>query len=360
MKSVRYVGAGAYLPPRVIKNEKLVRAIPGWSADRIEQRTGIAERRYLWDFDPDAGEAIAPDAGDSQQLRGNTDMAEAALRSALDSAGLSPQELDGIYLVTSTPDEINFCRDVVEIHRRLGLRSDAFALLVDSGCGGAVYMIDMAQKLILSGQAKTIAVVASTLASPFMHRETFTSPMPGNPKINAYLSFYMFGDGAGAVILRGDAGSKVGMQASTSATDHPELVIHRAGGAQLPPSRATRADNAWYVDGPTVARAYPEYMGRAVDTLLNGHKAELIPEIQRFYLHQANKFVLLKFVEQAQLPPERVPLNVHRYGNTSAASTLILFAEDLAQGKIKMGSGDLVLFAAVGAGVHYGGQLVRV
>ena len=109
-----------------------------------------------------------------------------------------------------------------------------------------------------------------------------------------------------------------------------------------------------------MAKAYPEYMKRAVDTLLNGHKAELMPEIQRYYLHQANKFVLLKFVAEAGIPPEKVPLNVHRYGNTSAASTLILFAEDIAEGNVKLGSGDLVLFAAIGAGVHYGGQLVRV
>ena len=360
MKTVRYVGAGAYMPPRVVKNEKLVKAIPGWSAERIEQRTGITERRYLWDFDPEHGVSIAPDADRPDQLRGNTDMVEQALRQALDTAGLSAADLDGVYVVSSTPDEINFCRDAIEVHRRLGMRSDAFALLVDSGCGGAVYMIDMARKLILSDQARTIAVVASTLASPFLHRDTFTTPMPGNPKINAFLSFYMFGDGAGALILRGDEGSKLGVQASTSATDHPELVIHRAGGAQLPPSRATKADNAWYVDGPTVARAYPEYMARAVDTLLNGHKAELMPQIERFYLHQANKFVLLKFVAEAGIPPEKVPLNVHRYGNTSAASTLILFAEELQQGKIKLGSGELVLFAAIGAGVHYGGQLVRV
>jgi 3-oxoacyl-[acyl-carrier-protein] synthase III len=360
MRKVRYVGAGAYLPPRVVKNDRLVQAIPGWPAERIEQRTGIAERRYLWDFDADAGVAIAPDPGAHELLRGNVDMVEAALRRALDSAGLRPADLDGVYVVSSTPDEINFCRDAIEVHRRIGMRSDAFALLVDSGCGGAVFMADMARKLILSEQARTIAIVASTLASPFLHRETFTSPMPGNPKINAFLSFYMFGDGAGALILRGDDGTRLGVEASTSATDHPELVIHRAGGAQLPPSRATRADNAWYVDGPTVARAYPEYMGKAVDALLNGHKAELLPQIDRFYLHQANKFVLLKFVAEAQLPAEKVPVNVHRYGNTSAASTLILFAEDLAQGRVRLGSGELVLFAAVGAGVHYGGQLVRV
>jgi 3-oxoacyl-[acyl-carrier-protein] synthase III len=100
-------------------------------------------------------------------------------------------------------------------------------------------------------------------------------------------------------------------------------------------------------------------MRRTVDGL-RAARPDLMGEVSRYYLHQANKFVLLKFVEQAGVPADRVPVNVHKYGNTSAASTLLLFAEDLEQGTVKLGSGDLVLFAAVGAGVHYGGQLVRV
>ncbi|HUL59851.1 MAG TPA: 3-oxoacyl-[acyl-carrier-protein] synthase III C-terminal domain-containing protein [Anaeromyxobacteraceae bacterium] len=359
MTSVRYVGGGAYLPSRVVKNDKITKAIPGWSPERIEARTGIVERRFLWDFDPETGQALAPPQDSEQWPRGNADMAEAAVRRALDVAGVPPRDLDGLWLVTTTPDEINFCRDAVELHRRLGMRSDAFAVLVDSGCGGAVYIADLARKLLLSGQARTVAIVASLCASPYLNREIFTSKMPGNPKVNAFLSMYMFGDGAGALILRADEGAP-GVVASMTGTDHPELVIHRAGGAKLQPARATSADHAFYVDGPIVAKAYPEYMQRAVDGLMNGSRERLMPEIRRFYLHQANKFVLLKFVEQAGLPVERVPMNVHRYGNTSAASTLILFAEDLEQGNVRLGSGDLVLFAAVGAGVHYGGQLVRV
>jgi 3-oxoacyl-[acyl-carrier-protein] synthase III len=359
MRKVRYVGAGAYLPARVVKNERLVKAIPGWKAERIEQRIGIAERRYLWDFDAETGRALVPPADSDVWPRGSADMAEVALRRALETAGLGARELDGLYLVTSTPDEINFCRDAVELHRRLGLRTDAFAFVVDSGCGGAVYCADLARKLIGAGEARTIAIVASTLASPYLHRETFTTAWPEDPRINAFLSFYLFGDGAGALVLRGEEGGDLGVLASTSGTDHPELVVHRGGGCRIPPSRATRADDAWYVDGLKVARAYPEYMQRAVDALRAAHP-ELTGAVQRYYLHQANKFVLLKFVAQAGIPAEKVPLNVHRYGNTSAASTLILFAEDLQQGVVQLGRGDLVLFAAVGAGVHYGGQLVRV
>lgn len=359
MKSVRLVGAGAYLPPRVVKNDRITQAIPGWAPERIERRTGIVERRFLWDFDAEAGRAVPPEPTEDGAPRSNTDMAETAVRRALDRAGLRASELDGVYLISTTPDEINFCRDAVQLHRRLGLRADAFALHVDSGCGGAVYMVDMARKLIMSGQARTVAVVASTFASAYLDRAVFTSALPENRRINAFLTMYMFGDGAGAVVLRADEGSPLGVMASTAGTDHPELVIHRGGGAQLQPARATLADHAYFVDGPTVARAYPTYMQRAVDELRRA-RPDLAAEVERFYLHQANKYVLLDFAEKAGIPADRVPINVHRYGNTSAASTLILFSEDLEAGNVKLGSGELVMFAAVGAGVHYGGQIVRV
>jgi 3-oxoacyl-[acyl-carrier-protein] synthase-3 len=276
--------------------------------------------------------------------------------------------------VTSTPDRINFCWDAVQLHKRLGLKAEATAVpphtrpahrapatavVVDSGCGGAVYMADVARKLILSGQARTVAVVATLFASAYLDREVFTSAMPGNSRVNAFLSMYLFGDGAGALILRGDEGSDAGVLASVAGTDHVELVIHTGGGAQVTGNRASASDHAWFVDGVHVARAYPQYMQRAVDGL-RAARPDLVGAVSRYYFHQANKFVLLKFVDQAGVPADRVAVNVHKYGNTSAASTLLLFAEDLQEGRVKLGSGELVLFAAVGAGVHYGGQLVRV
>ena len=86
----------------------------------------------------------------------------------------------------------------------------------------------------------------------------------------------------------------------------------------------------------------------------------LAPEVKRFYLHQPNKRLLDKFVAESGLPPEKVPQHVERCGNTSAAGMLMLLAEDIEKQAVAMGSGDLVLLAAVGAGVHYGAQLVRL
>jgi 3-oxoacyl-[acyl-carrier-protein] synthase-3 len=357
--SVRVVGAGGYVPGRVVRNERLAQAIPGWPADRITERTGIDERRFLWDFDESVGRAIPPPVTSPETPRGNVDMAETALWQALGRAELAPTDLDAIFLVTSTPDEVNFSRDAVELHRRIGARGDALAVVVDSGCGGAVYIADLARKMILSGAARTVAICASLLASPYLDREIFTSQMPGRKGINGFLSMYLFGDGAGALILRGDNARDVGILASSSGTDHAELVVHRGGGSRLPPQRAQTADHAWYVDGREVAVAYPLYMQKAVSECV-GQRPELAAEIGRYYLHQATRRTLMSFVERAGLPKERVPVNVNRYGNTSAASTLLLFSEDLGEGRVKLGSGELVLFAAVGAGVHYGAHLVRL
>ena len=360
MKSVRLVGSGAFLPRRVISNERLVQAIPGWSAERIASRTGIQERRYLWDFDTESGRALPPPADATGVPRSNVDMSEVALRRALEMSGLDASSLDAIYLITTTPDQVNFCHDAVQLHRRLGCRPDTHALVVDSGCGGALYVVDMARRMILSDAARTIAVVASTFASAYVDREIFTSAMPENQRINAFLSMYMFGDGAGALILRGDDRPGMGFLASTSGTGHQELVVHRGGGANLPShTRATVADHAFYINGPAVAEAYPFFMQKAVDEVAAIRPVPTEP-ISRYYLHQANKLVLDQFVASSGIPPDRVPVHVNRYGNTSAASTLILFAEDLEQGVVKLGSGELVLFAAVGAGVHYGAHLVRL
>lgn len=361
MRKVRVVGSGAYVPERVVRNDRITRAIPGWSAERLSDRTGIEERRFLWDFDEEAGRAIPPAAGTSPA--GNADMAELALRKAIDVAGLTASQLDAIFVVTPTPDELNFCHDAMVVHDRLGCRADCMALVVDSGCGGALYMVDMAYRMIRAGSLRTVAIVASTLVSAIVDRSVFASELanhgPGK-RISGFLTMYMFGDGAGALVLRGDEGTDSGIVASSAGTERADLVIRRGGGVRLPPhpGRATLADHAFYVDGPLVARAYPLYMRRAVDALVAANPA-LVPELERYYLHQANKRVLLAFAESAGIPVDRVPLNVERYGNTSAASTLILLAEDVSADRLRLGSGTPVLLAACGAGVHYAGQILR-
>lgn len=365
MNRVRFVGVGSFVPRRVISNERITRAIPGWSAERILEKTGIRERRFLWDFDEETGRATPPPAGDKPVYPGsNTDMCEVALRRALDMGSIDARELDAVFLVTCSPDELNFSHDAMALHQRLGCRSGTFALVFDDGCGGTPYAIDLARKMIEGGTFRTIAVVGSAFTSPLVNREVFTDeiePALGRKKLSGYLSMYVFGDGAGAVVLRGDRDVGRGIVASMSGNAHAELVLRRGGGLLKLPfqGRARPGEMAFIVDGPLVAKTYPDYMRGCIDAVL----AEACLEkeaVQRFYFHQPNKRVLDKFVEETELPADRVACNVDRYGNTSAAGMLILLAEDLESGAVRMGSGDLVLVAAVGANVHYGAQLVRL
>jgi 3-oxoacyl-[acyl-carrier-protein] synthase III len=102
-------------------------------------------------------------------------------------------------------------------------------------------------------------------------------------------------------------------------------------------------------------------LGEAIRGEFKGYDVDGLKRlIDRYYLHQANMRLVEGFAKYAKLPLGRVPMHMDRYGNTSAAGTLILFAEDLAAGNIALGSGQLVLFAAIGAGAHYGAHLIRL
>src|SRR5689334_5124702 len=177
---VLVTGVGAFVPTRTVDNARIARAVPGWSAERIAEKTAIHERRYLWELDEERGVAVAPAA--ASEPASNSDMCELALRRALDSAQLDADALDALFVVTCTPDELNFNHDAMEVHRRLGCRADTFALVVDDGCGGTPYVIDLAHRMIAAGVFRTVAVVGSSFTSPYVHRETFAgevTPAPG-------------------------------------------------------------------------------------------------------------------------------------------------------------------------------------
>jgi 3-oxoacyl-[acyl-carrier-protein] synthase III len=367
MQRVRFLGVGSFVPRRAVSNARIAAAIPGWTAERIEEKTGIRERRFLWDFDEKTGRALAPPSDDGTFYpANNTDMAEVALRRALAMAQIEATGIDALFLVTCSPDELNFSHDAMELHRRLGCREDAYAMVFDSGCGGTLYTIDMARRMIEGGSFRTIAVVASNFTSAHLNREVYTAEqqLESGKKANGFLSMYVFGDGAGALILRADgrAGDDTpGIVRSFAGTAHADLVLRKGGGnLRLGfQGRAGAADHAFIVDGQQVARTYPLFMKKCIDGVLGKDRA-LAPEVKRWYFHQPNKRLMDSFVEREALPRERVACHVERHGNTSAAGMLILLAEDLRDGAVEMGRGDLVLLAAIGANVNYGAQLVRL
>lgn len=358
--NVIIAGAGAYVPPRVIDNDRLVKAIPGWTGERIAEKTGILARRYLWDFDDESGRTIPPD--DIGDPGPTVQVCEPALREALAAAGLSARDLDGLILTTCTPDQTNFSHDAMVLHQRVGMRPEAFALSHDDGCGGALFHLAMARELLLGGARRTIAIVGANVISPLVDREVYTRRLLHRDReLGAFLTVYLFGDGAGAIILRSEPRHESGIMASYAANEHHELVVRRGGGNMWPahPGRPEFSDPAFYVDGQLVASSFEPLLRRAIEGALT--RAEVgIEDIERFYLHQSNKRILEAFVERAGIPLDRVAMHMERYGNITSAGTLVLLAEELREGKVALGSGKLILMAAIGAGAQCAAHVIRL
>jgi 3-oxoacyl-[acyl-carrier-protein] synthase III len=243
------------------------------------------------------------------------------------------------------------------------MRPEAFALVHDDGCGGALFHLAMARELILGGQRRTIAVIGVNSFSPHLDREVYSGKLRQNGKeLGSFLSFYLFGDGAGAVILRGEtAPSRSGIVSSYAANEQIDLVIRRGGGGMWPAiaGRSQPADFGFFVDGPLVASCFGTYLRKAIDGALARSEVTL-GDIHRFYLHQANKRVLEAFIAEAGIPADRVAMHMERYGNMVTAGTLVLLAEDVREGKVKLGSGELVLMAAIGAGTQCAAHVIRL
>ncbi len=354
------LGAGRYVPDRIVTNDEICRMVPGWPPDKLEAKTGIRERRFLWEMDEQSGYAVEPTGPGA--VRSGVDMSEIALQRALTMAGMQADELDALLLVTCTPDEINFGSDAMHLADRMGIRSDARVLQLDSGCGGALYYLSEAREKVESGRYDKVALVAHNLTSALVDRDMYVRFVQhGGRKLGAFLSPYIFGDGAGALVLGSGGDDRHGF---VNSWERQRLVeyMRREGGGGLKPShspRTRKVDHAFIIDGGLVAQEFPVFMGRAIKGVLAGHAA-LVSQIERYYLHQANMRLVEGFARAAGLPMDRVPLHMDRYGNTSAAGTLILFAEDIADGNVSIGSGQLVLFAAIGAGAHYGAHLIRL
>jgi 3-oxoacyl-(acyl-carrier-protein) synthase III len=284
-------------------------------------------------------------------------MIEIAARRAIEDSGLPLNEIDYILVVTCTPDYPHFCYPATELHARLGMHYTCNALHFDSGCGGAMQAIGLAHALLASGEKKNVLVVASNLTSSHVNRDAYTAKEAGY----AWLSPYLFGDGAGAMVISAQLnGVRQAPEILTTVygTDgRIHLVDFKGGGGVIPGHRAMPYDFTYVVDGKSVAELFGEYMQKAIMGLNHKHPFDL-RDIKRFFLHQANKRLLEGFATSLGLSMDRVGVNVDKYGNTSAAATLILFDEDKRAGL--MSEGDLILFAAIGAGTHFGGLLVTM
>ncbi|MGC7100358.1 beta-ketoacyl-ACP synthase III [Amycolatopsis lurida] len=315
-------GLGAWLPPRVLANEEIATRLDT-SDEWIRSRTGIAERRVA-------------DAGTS-----TVDMAVAAGRQALDSAGLT--EVDAVVLATATPDQV--CpASAPQVATRLGL-GEVNAVDVNAVCSGFLYALATASGFIAGGIARRVLVIGA---------DTFTTLVDPDDRGTVPI----FGDGAGAVVLRaGDADElgALGPFALHSDGALADLLMVPAGGA-----KQRRSDNPhdYFLDmqGQAVFRQAGTRMAEASRSVLD-QAGWTVSDVDRFIGHQANIRILQATAKFLGLPQDALVVNIERTGNTSAASIPLAMADAQRDGTLI--AGQRILLSAFGAGLTWGATLLR-
>jgi 3-oxoacyl-[acyl-carrier-protein] synthase-3 len=319
----RLVGFGAYLPERIVSNAEMA-ALVDTSDEWIVERTGIRQRHVA------AGGELT------------SDLALAAARRALEYAGLPATQLDLLVLATATPDN-TFPATATKVQAALGMTGGA-AFDVQAVCSGFIYGLAVADNFIKAGQAKTALVIGA---------ETFSRILDWNDRSTCVL----FGDGAGAVLLRAEQGrgnnSDHGILSTHLHSDGRHYEMLQVDGG---PSRG-QAVGHLRMEGREVFRHAVANLTSVLEETLaaNGLGPS---DIDWVVPHQANKRILDGTARKLGFPLDRVVVTVDRHANTSAASVPLALATAIEDGRIK--PGHLILLEAMGGGFTWGAALVRL
>jgi len=318
-KYAHIIGWGKYVPPNILTNTDLAKTVD--TTDKwIREMTGIEQRHIV-------------SSKESTMV-----LALNAARQAVENANVNPQEIDLVIVATASP-EYPFPATACLVQNALGAEH-AGAFDLEAGCSGFVYALATAAGLIRAEMYNTILVVGA---------ETLSRIVDWNDRATCVL----FGDGAGAVILRGSA-EPGGVMSSVLGSDGSggELLMVPGGGSKNPAGPETVLSKMHYVkmNGREVYRFATRVMASASKQVVE-RAGWTLDQIDLFLPHQANKRIIDSAAKALNLPPDKVFVNLQNYGNTSAASIPIALCEALDAGKIK--AGDHLVMVGFGAGLTW-------
>jgi 3-oxoacyl-[acyl-carrier-protein] synthase-3 len=364
------VGSGSYVCTPLLRNEQLFAWLQPKRPDGEPVRpdwfeTNLGVRTRSFDLDMETATKKSRDEGGVY----DGDLAVRAARAALQSAEMEARDVDVLVHVSCTPDTLFFNDHLRFLTQALGLRRDAHLLHLDLGCAGLAPALRAARSELGHDDDATVLVVASNCSSSYLTRDTIPF-YQAHPNPWAWLSPALFGDGAGALVLRTSPGTSRRGLVHLWYETRPDvsIVTYHAGGGASPTSARNLAEHVFVMEPQTVARSYTPILKMTFERMLEDWPSRIQPavghafamdRVKRWYLHQANRVAVVRTAEELDLPAERVPTNVQCYGNTCAASTLLLFDADRRAGRVE--EGDLVVFLWIGAGngAQYGYGVVR-
>jgi 3-oxoacyl-[acyl-carrier-protein] synthase-3 len=318
-------GVGAYVPERILTNaelEKLVDTSDEW----ITTRTGIKERHMA-----------AKDEFTS-------DMAAKAAQRAMKMAGVTASQIDLIIVATITPD-MPFPATACFVQQKIGAKRAA-AFDLEAACSGFIYGLEIGQQFVMSRTYDTVLVIGAEKLS------AITDWQDRNTCV-------LFGDGAGAAVLQNRENSH-GLLTAVMGADggKANLLFMPAGGSRCPASKDSVDARMHFLrmEGKETFKNAVQAMCSAAQEVLR--RCELdITKIKCVIPHQANRRIIDAVGNRLGATPEQMFINVHRYGNTSAASVAIALDEAVASGKIRRG--DLILLVVFGAGLTWGAAVIE-
>jgi 3-oxoacyl-[acyl-carrier-protein] synthase III len=319
------ISVGSYVPERVLSNfdlEKMVDTSDEW----IHSRTGIKERRI------------------AAQHEATSDLAANAARIAMERGKVTPDQIDLIVLATITPD-MPFPSTACLVQEKIGAEKAA-AFDIQAACSGFIYALEIGQQFIMSRTYDTILVIGAEKLSSIINWSDRNTCV-------------LFGDGAGAAILRNRPQAH-GLLTACMGSDggRAGLLCMPGGGSAFPPSHETVAAGLHYLrmDGKETYKNAVTAMHTAAEEALR--RCELdISQIQCIIPHQANRRIIDAVAERLGAKPEQLFVNLEKHGNTSAASVAIALDEAVQTKRIQRG--DLVLMIVFGAGLTWGAAVIE-
>lgn len=329
MIRTRIIGTGSYLPDRVVSNQDVASAL-GIDPETVVRLTGILERRR------------------ADHSQASSDLAAGAARQALEAAALPPSAIEAILLSTTSPD-MAFPSTACILQRKLGC-SSVPAFDVAASCSGFLYGLSMADAMIRSGQVRTCLVVAAEVKSRSL------DPTDGDTAL-------LFGDGAGAVVVRGEAEAGqpgrgvMGIRLHSDGAQH-HLIRVAAGGSRNPVSLKTVEAKAHSLrmQGAPLFRLAIKRLEQAIREILKEFGVDL-QDVSQLVLHQANGRILAQLTKRLGVSPHLVCSVIERFGNTSSASLPIALDHAVRTGKIR--PHEVLLLGSFGGGLTWATGLIR-
>lgn len=333
LKAIEY-----HLPGQTLDNQRLAAESTQWTAEKIEAKTGIRERRIS------AADECA------------SDLAVRAAEKLFASGACRPADIDYLLLCTQSPDYL-LPTTACLLQERLGLSTAIGALDFNLGCSGFVYGLGLAKGLIETGQARNVLLITAETYSKFIH------PQDMNVRT-------LFGDAAAATLVQGTEATGGAVPApigpfvyGTDGRGAPNLIVQQGGVRRIPPvipaeespSNGSGPSNL-FMNGPEIFSFTLRAVPAAVNALLD--RAQLRPdEIDLYVFHQANAYMLEHLRAKMKIPPEKFQVAMGHCGNTVSSTIPIALQHAQADGRLR--TGDRVLLVGFGVGYSWGATLLR-